>query len=170
MILNQINFTGSIDEHQLAFFTKFTQLAVYKEAAFNPGTPLTMIGTNYAVMRTLPDAAGVIQKQFVEFWGTKDVMNVKSASYTNAEDMPKRKEGTPDDEFVFNSNDGCLFWAYNSADDSKPPYLIVGTGDFRNLGLGANPPQLIHIPIYNDPNKSVIIYCTDNFKISIRHI
>lgn len=173
MALNPINFYGSIVEHQLAFFRKLTQLAVYREAAADPNSKLAMIGPQYAVLRA--DIVGTAKRegQYLEIWGTKSNMHVLSTAIPDADDLRTVPERTNSIDVDFTGDDGCIFWAYGKSEDTADlhedySYLIVGTGDFRNLP-GQKPSELVYIPIPLSQSNSIVISCTGNYKIHISY-
>lgn len=69
------------------------------------------------------------------------------------------------EENKFNDNCGCIYLGYRMEDDDVVEgYLIVGTGDFRNLTSGIDMKYWL---LPENEDTPIIVECTDNYKLWI---
>jgi hypothetical protein len=69
------------------------------------------------------------------------------------------------EENKFNDSCGSIYLGYNmDGDNVGDAYLIVGTGDFRNVAIGIDMKYWL---LPGPAEEPVVIECTDNFKLWI---
>lgn len=149
--------TFELKKIQLGFLQKFRQVFFYDVSLADPitgPTDQTLLFIKKAYVLLKDDGT----KQYVKLYHSGDILKAEVTSTAPS--------GNPIVDRIDTGNAPILI-AYKLSGTSVSAFLIVGTGDFRNIAGTAGAAAMQYIPIPDEGKGVITLACNLQFQLSI---